>query len=80
MGCGDLHKNNLCRERMHRITLRLNYFTSLTLLCGAHANGATPIYVAPVGTAPHIVSFVARSSQPANVTWMCGAAPMGATH
>lgn len=31
----------------HEMTLRLNYFTSLTLLCGGLRKGDTHVYVAP---------------------------------
>jgi hypothetical protein len=41
--CGDLHKNNSLWE----MTLRSNYFTYLTLLCGALAKAVTPVFVAP---------------------------------
>jgi hypothetical protein len=52
------------------MTFRTNYFTPLTFFCGALAKGATPVYVAPVGAAPHIVGRQARA-----VTYdrMCGA-------
>jgi hypothetical protein len=53
-----------------------NYFTLLTLLCGALANDATPSYVASVGTAPHIVSRQARAT---TYNRMCGALAKGAT-
>jgi hypothetical protein len=58
------------------MTFRTNYFTPLTLLCGALRKGATPIYVAPVGAAPHIVGRQARA---ATYDRMCGALAKGAT-
>jgi hypothetical protein len=54
------------------MTFRANYFTHLTLLC----KGATPVYVAPVGAAPHIVGRQARA---ATYDRMCGALAKGAT-
>lgn len=71
---GDLHKNNLLYEKTHKIILWLNYFTSLTLLCSALAKDATPIYVTPMGEAPHIVGWQARA---ATYDRMCGALAKG---
>jgi hypothetical protein len=50
---GDLHKNNPKLKEKHRLTLRRNYFTDLTLLCGAPLTGATHAHVAPLALAPH---------------------------
>jgi hypothetical protein len=49
---GDLHKNNLKVKENHRLTLQRNYFTNLTLLCGAPPTGATHAHVAPFLPAP----------------------------
>jgi hypothetical protein len=45
----------LCEKKTHELAFRQNYFTPLTLFCDAFAKGATPVYVAPMGAAPHIV-------------------------
>jgi hypothetical protein len=37
---GDLHKNNPLWKKKHEMTLRPNYFTPLTFLCGAVANAS----------------------------------------
>jgi hypothetical protein len=49
----DLHKNNPKVKAKHRLTLRRNYFTHLTLLCGAPLMGATHASAAPLRPAPH---------------------------
>jgi hypothetical protein len=49
---GDLHKNNSKVKEKHRLTFRQNYFTHLTLLCGAPHIGATHASVAPLALAP----------------------------
>jgi hypothetical protein len=54
--CGDLHKNNLLWKKNTRNDPPGKLFPPLTLLCGVLVKGATPIYVAPVGAVPHIVS------------------------
>jgi hypothetical protein len=58
------------------MTFRSNYFTPLTLLYGVLAKGATPVYVAPVGAASHIVNRQARA---ATYNRMCGALTKGDT-
>jgi hypothetical protein len=71
---GDLHRNNPLFKKTHKMTFRPNYFTHLTLLCGG--KGVTPVYVAPVRAAPHIVGRQARA-----ITYnkMCGVLAKGAT-
>jgi hypothetical protein len=49
---GDLHKNDPKVKEKHRLTLRWNYFTNLTLLCGAPPTGATHAHVTPFRPAP----------------------------
>jgi hypothetical protein len=59
---GDLHKNNPLWKKTHETTLRPNYSTSLTVLCGALAKSVTPFYVASVEAVPHIVGWQARAA------------------
>jgi hypothetical protein len=64
--CGKNTRNNL----------QLNYFSHLTLLCDVFAKDATPVYVASVGTAAHIIGWQARA---ATYDTMCGVLVEGAT-
>jgi hypothetical protein len=58
------------------MTFHPNYFMSLIFFCGALAKGVTPVYVVPVGAAPHIVG---RQAQAATYNRMCGVLAKGAT-
>jgi hypothetical protein len=78
----DFHKNNLLAKVLHKMTLRRNYITPLTLLCGVYAKGATLYCVTPMGSAPQTMpawrthACVDCSCQRES---MCGAHPKGVT-
>jgi hypothetical protein len=58
--CGDFDENNHFLQEKHEMILCPNYFTGLTLLCGALSIGVTLVYVASMRTAPYIQADVAQ--------------------